>query len=340
MVYVNTYSYSYDGDGRLYALDAASGEQLWSSGVSGMDWAPVVSGGGVYVAGYSGLYAFDAASGEPLPNFYVGPGIGSALTVADGVVYTGELLALDGARGDVLWAYIMAVDFEDPSFAMPPAVADGVVYAGASDGKVYALAAAESPSQETRRAEAGGQKAFASAAPLWRFRTGGSVDSSPTVVDGMVYIGSRDSFLYALNEADGEMLWRYKTDARVSTTAEVADGVVYFGSADGHLYALDAASGELLWRKLTGLEVYSSPAVTKGTVYFGSADGYLYALDIADGKERWRFLTGGPVLSSPAVVGGSGLRRLRPILSHDGTRRRRRLHLRAGRGHGRPAVAA
>ncbi len=38
----------------------------------------------------------------------------------------------------------------------------------------------------------------------------------PTVIDGVVYIGSGDSYFYALNEADGEMLWRFKTGARVS----------------------------------------------------------------------------------------------------------------------------
>ena len=332
VVYVNTYSYSYDGDGRLYALDAASGEQLWSSGVSGMDWAPVVVDGVVYVSGYSGLYAFDAASGEPLPNFPVRPGDESALAVAHGVVYAGELYALDGASGEVLWVYSIEEDYDGPSFAMPPAVADGVVYAGASDGKVYALAAAESPSQAARPADTDGQAAYAAAAPLWRFRTGDSVDSSAVVIDGVVYIGSGDSYFYALNEADGEMLWRYRTGARVTTTAEVFDGVVYFGSADGYLYALDAASGNMLWRKLTGLEVYSSPAVLEGVVYFGSADGHLYALDTADGKERWAF----PDRRTGAVIaerrGGSGLCRLWGIQSRDGTFRRR-LHLRAGRGH-------
>ncbi len=75
VVYVNTYSYSYDGDGRLYALDAASGEQLWSSGVSGMDWAPaVVRRSGLRLGLLPGCIAFDAASGEPLPNFPVRPG--------------------------------------------------------------------------------------------------------------------------------------------------------------------------------------------------------------------------------------------------------------------------
>ncbi len=187
-----------------------------------------------------------------------------------------------------------------------PAAAVGVVYVASFDGNFYALAAATaltSP-QEAQQAAPDGKSTYESVAPLWRFRTGDSVDSSPTVVDGVVYIGSGDSFFYALNEADGKMRWRYETGARITTKATVVDGVVYFGSADGYLYALDAASAEMLWRKLTGAEVYSSPAVTDGIVYVGSADGYVYALEAASGKERWRFLAGGPVLSSPTVDEG------------------------------------
>ena len=58
----------------------------------------------------------------------------------------------------------------------------------------------------------------------------------------------------------------------------VVDGVVYVGSGDSYLYAVDAASGELLWRYETGDNVGSSPAVVDGVVYFGSDDGYLYAV--------------------------------------------------------------
>ena len=50
----------------------------------------------------------------------------------------------------------------------------------------------------------------------------------------------------------------------------VANGVVYFGSKDNNLYALNAGTGLLLWKYTTGGEVFSSPAVANGVVYFGS----------------------------------------------------------------------
>ena len=50
----------------------------------------------------------------------------------------------------------------------------------------------------------------------------------------------------------------------------MSDGVVYVGSVDHHVYALDAETGELLWRYETGAGVFSSPAVSDGVVYVGS----------------------------------------------------------------------
>ena len=73
--------------------------------------------------------------------------------------------------------------------------------------------------------------------------------------------------------------WEFRTGDWVSSSPVITDGIVYFGSADGYLYALDAKSGKLKWRFKTEGEVYSSPAVADGTVYFGSADNYLYALE-------------------------------------------------------------
>jgi outer membrane protein assembly factor BamB len=67
----------------------------------------------------------------------------------------------------------------------------------------------------------------------------------------------------------------------VFSSPAVAGGVVYAGSADGNLYALDAATGARLWSAATGGSVYASPAVTNGTVYVGSTDGNVYAYDLA-----------------------------------------------------------
>ena len=63
--------------------------------------------------------------------------------------------------------------------------------------------------------------------------------SSPSLVEGVVYFGSNDKHLYAVDIETGEEKWKFETGAAVSSSPSLVDGVVYFGSADGHIYAVD-----------------------------------------------------------------------------------------------------
>jgi outer membrane protein assembly factor BamB/endonuclease YncB( thermonuclease family) len=137
--------------------------------------------------------------------------------------------------------------------------------------------------------------------PLWQFTTGAGIISSPAVADGVVYVGSEDTNLYAIDAATGRQRWSFATGAEVSSSPAVADGVVYVGGMDTYVYAIDAESGEELWKVRVG-QAFSSPAVVDGVVYIGGAQT-LFALDAKTGNEIWRAQTGGPVESSPAVSG-------------------------------------
>jgi outer membrane protein assembly factor BamB len=138
----------------------------------------------------------------------------------------------------------------------------------------------------------------------WVFSTGSAIHSSPAVADGIIYVGSRDFKLYALDAATGDKRWEYETGSWVESSPVIANGVVYFGSNDGNLYALDARSGEKLWDFKTAYPVMSTPAVADGIVYFGADDYYVYALDAEQGTKLWGFKTDGYVTSSPAVANG------------------------------------
>jgi eukaryotic-like serine/threonine-protein kinase len=161
----------------------------------------------------------------------------------------------------------------------------------------------------------------------WKFQTRSSVISSPAVVAGVLYVGSNDHNLYALDADSGALKWKFRTEGRVAASPAVTGGVVYFGSYDGYFYAVDVA-GKQKWkfqtdgeRRYAGTHLHgadpaaetmpdpfdfylSSPTVTDGTVYFGSGDGHVYALDAATGAQKWRFRTGDVVHASPAVADG------------------------------------
>jgi outer membrane protein assembly factor BamB len=163
----------------------------------------------------------------------------------------------------------------------------------------------------------------------WKFQAGAYLLSSPAVVGNLVYIGSTDGRLYALDRESGEKRWALRTGARVVSSPAVADGRVYVLSYDDTLYAANAETGAAVWKFATQGEhrytathlhgtlpraesmpdpydtFLSSPAVWNSTVYFGSSDGHVYALDATTGKLRWKFKTGDVVHSSPAVVDGT-----------------------------------
>lgn len=138
----------------------------------------------------------------------------------------------------------------------------------------------------------------------WIFSAGDVIHSSPAVVNGVVYFGSRDSHIYALNAATGEELWKFKTGSWVESSPVVVDGVVYCGSNDGDLYALDAATGNKLWSFESRYAIRSSPAVADGVVYIGSDDYHIYAVDTGTGKEMWNFEADNMIISSPVIIDG------------------------------------
>jgi len=139
----------------------------------------------------------------------------------------------------------------------------------------------------------------------WVFETRYSIMSSPTVVDGTVFVGSSDDNLYAVDAATGKQEWNFETGSTVKSSPTVVDGAVYVGSMDGNLYAVDAATGDQLWVFETGREVFSSPTVVDGTVFVGNVGFHLYAVDAATGEQQWAFETANAVDSSPTVVDGT-----------------------------------
>lgn len=249
--------------------------------------------------------------------FPTGDRIVSSPTYRDGVIYfggdDGNVYAVDASTGHQIWK--RATGGPVPS---SPAIAGDTLYIGSYDGKFYALNAR-------------------TGTPRWKFSTAGERRfeakglhgiqpatqtipdpfdvflSSPVVGGGMVYFGSGDGHVYALDAPSGELRWKFQTGDVVHASPAYADGVVYFGSWDSYFYAVDAKTGAQKWRFHGGEDpqihnqvgFQSSPAVVNGVVYTGCRDSNVYAIDAATGKEKWRFSTGASwVITSPAVTRG------------------------------------
>lgn len=128
----------------------------------------------------------------------------------------------------------------------------------------------------------------------WVYRTGGQLYySSPAIgTDGTIYIGARDSSLYAIS-SDGTMKWRFRMKRAVYSSPAVGVGnIVYVGSHDSCLYSIKP-DGTLKWKFLTGGSInQSSPALgADRVIYVQADDGYLYAVSFY-GALNWKFSTG------------------------------------------------
>jgi outer membrane protein assembly factor BamB len=140
-------------------------------------------------------------------------------------------------------------------------------------------------------------------AVLWKFKAGDAIEATAAIVGGVVYVGSFDSHLYAVDLATGTLKWKYKASP-IKAAPSVKGGAVYVGDEDGIFHCVDAATGKNRWTFETGAEITSSANFDGDRILFGSGDQMLYCVS-ADGKLAWKFkVPGGPVMGSPAVVQG------------------------------------
>lgn len=153
-----------------------------------------------------------------------------------------------------------------------------------------------------------GTKAFGTALftggdvlPLWRFACEDEVRSSPAVHKGIVYVGSYDHNLYAVNAEDGKFIWKYATEGGIASSPCVHEDRVFVGSADRSLHAVNAITGRVMWTCPTQGSLWSSPRVAFGHVFVGSDDRHLYAANAQSGRVAWKFEAEGKVRSSPAI---------------------------------------
>jgi alcohol dehydrogenase (cytochrome c) len=150
---------------------------------------------------------------------------------------------------------------------------------------------------------------------VFQSRTNQKFQTTPLVVDGVMYITEAPNNVYALDAATGRVFWEFSHQpdsprvccGQVNRGLAILGDTQFMGTVDAYLLALDAKTGELIWktkvveRNQDGYALVHAPLIVKDKVIVGPAGGelgirgFLAAYDAATGKEAWRFnLVPGP----------------------------------------------
>jgi alcohol dehydrogenase (cytochrome c) len=150
--------------------------------------------------------------------------------------------------------------------------------------------------------------------PLWVYQPPGvgSLEATPLVADGVVYMTSGPASVVALDLRSGNPLWQWSRPIaptvlnlgfpRANRGVAIVDSLVYVGTLDGYLVALDARTGVQRWivpvgDNASGHAITAAPLVADGKVIVGISGGeagirgYLDAYDAQTGKRVWRMYT-------------------------------------------------
>ncbi len=294
--------------GVLFAIDNQTGKQVWRFATEdAITAAPAVSEAALFLPSNDGnLYALDPDSGTGIwqystedkisasPVLVIDPESGDAWVLVNG--YDGSTRCLDAATGSVVWEY-ETQDFINGS----PAVVDGrYVVFGGCDAQLHVVNLADgslvrmipTDAQIINSIATRGAIAFcgnyanqalgfdiAEGKVTWVYQDRNlPFYSSPGLSEDLLFIGSRDKHLHAIDQDSGMAAWKYRTGARVEGSPIVFDDAVVFGSDDGRIYALKLDSGEEIWKLDLGEGLSASPAFGYGNIVISGEDGTVFAL--------------------------------------------------------------
>lgn len=289
---------------QVYALDLKNGSLLWNYPAEGSSKvqfyaAPEVDDNFVIVGDYtSTLYGLDRQSGAEKWQFTEAEDryIASSL-LYNGTVYAPNtdyvLYALD-ENGKLLWQFKTS----GPNWSKP--VTDGnTLYLTSMDHYLYALNLSYSAAELT--ADENGGKTLV-AAPVWNLDLGTAVVSNPVLEDGILYVGTVNGVLYAIDVESHSVLWQFKEEdefASIWGTPVLTSDAIFFGDESGNLYALDKADGSTLWPSpfAAGSSLISSGVAVDDKAVFAASDGKIFSIDSS--KEPKTLTTVDAVLYAP-----------------------------------------
>jgi outer membrane protein assembly factor BamB len=166
-----------------------------------------------------------------------------------------------------------------------PALHQGVLYVGFSDGSIVAINSKTGSEQWEQL--------------LNRNTKFKDIDASPVIDGEQMFINSYDDKLYALSTAKGEILWSAPYGG--ASTPLVTEDTVYTSSSKGEFVALNRKNAELLWKKSTRKGVFIDPLLYGDLVVSGESQGKLVFFNKKDGEIVGSFEPGRGVFSKPAL---------------------------------------
>lgn len=261
--------------GDVYALDADDGTEVWSTttGPTGVTAPPLVVRGRVFVGTRDGEFvALDADTGDLLWSHRIWD-VWQSAAFAKGVVYVGSdhsrVYAYEASTGKRKWWTPM-----DGRVRSAPAVVGSKVFVGTDSAKVYALDRRSGEKIWVRRAVPASANAIVRSSPAVGRSNVYVVTGETTPMDGHVV---------AIRKVSGRVAWRMHLADYATASPALANGVLYLASWDTRVYAFDSSTGEELWTSGWGTfdkSIQASPVVWNGRLYVGVRDGTMYAFGL------------------------------------------------------------
>ncbi|MSQ28212.1 MAG: hypothetical protein EXR51_08760 [Dehalococcoidia bacterium] len=279
VLYAVTYTEGTANQGKLRALNAASGLLLWEFAAAEIVSQPAVKDGLVYLGSSdSHAYALDAGTGQVRWKFKTGHKIWANVALDDSrSAYVAsldhKLYALNAADGTQQWTFPTG-----GALASAPAIDRSTLFFGSADGRLYAVNARSGEKQ-------------------WELNLGAWLWATPLLNKGILYAGSLDGQVVAVDASSGKQVWDqpYRTDGPVSAAALMVGDILVVAAQSGKVYGLDPATGRLRWNYVADPsgQIFSSPAADAQSIYLAPGNQRLIALDGARGQPTWVHRTEG-----------------------------------------------
>jgi len=147
----------------------------------------------------------------------------------------------------------------------------------------------------------------------WIYPTELPLGNSPTIFNGVAYVGGYDHKIHAINAETGRGIWAFEAGAGFETNPLVLDVAghtyIYAGNRDGAMYAIEDTGSmpDLLWKYVTDGPVLFSAAYRDNVIYSASNDSHAYALNAQTGDLVWK----------SAKLPGAGFQTWWPVLHQD-----------------------